>query len=342
MLRTKGLKIDVSIIIPVYNSSQTVSKTIHSVINQTHRNYECIIVDDGSDDGTYEMALQITKEDKRFKVFKRENQKNNGGSVCRNEGLKISTGRYIIFLDSDDLLAPDCLSIRLGKMIQNKQINIGIFNTAIIGKRSMLFTRFTKNPLAGFLMGNYPWHTMSPIWERNFLVNNLGGFNEGFPRLQDIEIHTRALLDTSVNFKFFPFSKVDSYYIIGKTTKNDENKKKRQIIGYLEFLDQTLKIIGSDKTKRKHLTKTFFLLIDAIDTIDLNPKIDSRVNSICQKLEISKFDLKRITLFRYMMVKMPKYHIFWRELFFFNIYRVLFFSQKILFSGYHKFKHVGW
>ena len=91
----------VSIIIPIYNTSKYLKKCLDSVINQTYKNLEIILVDDGSTDSSGKIADDYAKKDKRIIVI---TQKNQGQSTARNNGLRIATGEYISFIDSDDTI----------------------------------------------------------------------------------------------------------------------------------------------------------------------------------------------------------------------------------------------
>ena len=93
----------VSIIIPTFNRAHTLKKTLKSVQNQTHQNWECIVIDDGSEDSTDSLLLEFLEDD-RFHYIKRPENLSKGAATCRNIGLDKSTGDYIQFLDSDDLL----------------------------------------------------------------------------------------------------------------------------------------------------------------------------------------------------------------------------------------------
>lgn len=88
----------ITVVIPSYNRKTILGRTLNSVLNQTYSNLEVIIVDDNSDDGTYE--LFCNHEDKRVKVVK--HQINKGGASARNTGIRMAKGEFIAFLDSDD------------------------------------------------------------------------------------------------------------------------------------------------------------------------------------------------------------------------------------------------
>jgi teichuronic acid biosynthesis glycosyltransferase TuaG len=100
----------VSIITPCYNSSFFIEETINSVQNQTYKNWELLITDDGSTDNSIHIINNIIKKDKRIKLFKIEN---SGAAVARNDSIKESSGSYIAFLDSDDLWLPTKLELQV-------------------------------------------------------------------------------------------------------------------------------------------------------------------------------------------------------------------------------------
>jgi len=104
----------VSIIIPSYNSEKYISQTIQSVIDQTHKNWELIIVDDCSTDNTEHIAGEYVSNDNRIKFFRLS--KNQGSGVARNYAVEIANGNYIAFLDSDDLWKPEKLEKQLAFM----------------------------------------------------------------------------------------------------------------------------------------------------------------------------------------------------------------------------------
>lgn len=108
----------VSIITPVYNSEKYIGETIESVLSQTHTNWEMIIADDCSKDNTAKIISKFT--DPRIKYFRLEN--NSGAAVARNKALEKAKGKYIAFLDADDMWKPEKLERQLNFMINN---NVG-------------------------------------------------------------------------------------------------------------------------------------------------------------------------------------------------------------------------
>jgi succinoglycan biosynthesis protein ExoO len=101
---------EVSVILPAYNSEQYITKAIRSLLKQTYRNFEVIIVDDGSTDTTAKIAANLA--DDRFKIIRK--RRNRGVAAARNTALKIARGKWITLLDADDWYAPE----RLEKLLQ--------------------------------------------------------------------------------------------------------------------------------------------------------------------------------------------------------------------------------
>lgn len=108
----------VSIITPLYNAEKYIEATINSIQNQTYKNLEMIIVDDCSKDGSYNLVLKLSKQDKRIKLIK--NKENSGVTKTRNKGIKLAKGKYIAFLDADDLWKKEKLEKQVSFMKKNK------------------------------------------------------------------------------------------------------------------------------------------------------------------------------------------------------------------------------
>lgn len=105
----------ISVIIPVYNSEKYICECIHSVIEQTYSNLEILVVDDGSVDNSREICNGISKADRRICVLHQEHQ---GVSAARNKGMEAAKGKYLFFLDADDMIHVELLDIlyRLAEM----------------------------------------------------------------------------------------------------------------------------------------------------------------------------------------------------------------------------------
>ena len=117
-------RIGFSIIVPVYNVEKYLPQCIENVLSQTIENFEVILVDDGSPDGCRNICDQYALRDKRIKTIHKEN---GGLSSARNAGLDMATGKYVIFLDSDDFW-DDCRALEeIGKRLDETQADVLIF-----------------------------------------------------------------------------------------------------------------------------------------------------------------------------------------------------------------------
>jgi len=108
----------VSIITPNYNASKYIFETIQSVINQTYENWEMIIIDDLSTDNSVEIIKQFQKKDDRIQLI--ELSKNSGPAVARNKGITYCKGKYLTFIDADDLWLPNFIETSLG-FVENSE-----------------------------------------------------------------------------------------------------------------------------------------------------------------------------------------------------------------------------
>lgn len=110
----------VSVVIPMYNSGKYITPSIMSALNQTYKNIEVLVIDDCSKDNSVEVVEGLSKKDGRVRCFPLE--KNGGAAVARNKGIKEARGRYIAFLDSDDLWASDKIEKQLALMNEKKAV----------------------------------------------------------------------------------------------------------------------------------------------------------------------------------------------------------------------------
>lgn len=103
----------VTIIMATYNRAHFIEATLHSIQQQTFGNWECLIIDDGGTDNTHEVIAPLLEQDRRFQFLKRPDTYLKGLPGCRNYGLDLAQGDFIIFFDDDDIIHPDNLKISL-------------------------------------------------------------------------------------------------------------------------------------------------------------------------------------------------------------------------------------
>ena len=107
----------ISIIVPVYNVEKYLRECLDSILNQTYKNIEVIVINDGSTDNSRNICDEYQKKDNRLKVI---NQKNCGLSATRNKGIKESRGKYLSFIDSDDVINHNMIELLHKELIKNK------------------------------------------------------------------------------------------------------------------------------------------------------------------------------------------------------------------------------
>lgn len=128
----------VSIVVPVYNKQKQIKRCLNSLINQTYKNLEIIVIDDGSTDKSYEICKRYENKDKRIKVIKKINE---GVDIARHTGIKHCTGEYITFVDSDDSLSKDAIEL-LVEALEKKNADIVFGNyERVIGKLGLIKKR---------------------------------------------------------------------------------------------------------------------------------------------------------------------------------------------------------
>lgn len=205
----------VSIIIPNYNKGNYVQHSLNSLLRQTCHEWEAIVVDDCSRDESWDLIQNYAAKDARIRAFR--NETNKGGNYSRNFGARKAHGEYLIFLDSDDWLADDCIENRVQEFEkgENKDADLLVFNMMSTkdGKNGSIW-RYgdRRKPLVSFLRHEIPWSIMMPVWRRP-AFERIGGFDEAFSRLQDVELHTRTLLN-GLKFRFAQRKSPDCFYNI--------------------------------------------------------------------------------------------------------------------------------
>ena len=188
----------ISIITPSYNRANIIDETAESIFNQTYPHWEWIIVDDGSTDNTWEILNKYALKDARVKIFKRTRSP-KGAAACRNIALENSTGSYLIFLDTDDLLASFCIEQRVKAANESPDYDFLIFPMLLFKNKpddvGMLWNiDKDEDEINRLLWGDPLCQGTGTIWKRESFIK-AGMWNEHLLLWQDIELHLRSLLN---------------------------------------------------------------------------------------------------------------------------------------------------
>ena len=218
------IKSAVSIITPSYNTKAFIKATFDSVISQTYSNWEWIIVDDQSTDDSFDYVKELAKNEKRITVL--QTPKNSGTAVARNIGLKNAKGRYITFLDSDDILDPNYLENQLEKMKNNGPI----ISAGYRRKTENSCTNFLVpevNTYISILKGN-PLSCLTTMYDREVIGDRL--FPEDLMKCEDYVFWLNILKEGYVA-KGNP--SVLATYILHQGSKSS---KKFRLIKYMHYV----------------------------------------------------------------------------------------------------------
>ncbi|EPL1602603.1 glycosyltransferase family 2 protein [Acinetobacter baumannii] len=201
----------ISIIIPAYNASKTICKTLESLSKQNRSDFEVLIIDDGSTDDTYEICKDYINQKENFKLIK---QKNKGVSSARNLGLRSASGDYIVFIDADDFLSNTAIDEIYNHLYKNDSdiiffdyyVKIENEEKYIKSLNSLQKDAILKDIMKGVMRG-FVWNK---IFKRNFILNNRLSFNEKLKYCEDEEF----LLDAIWFSKEISYLERGLYYYI--------------------------------------------------------------------------------------------------------------------------------
>lgn len=176
----------VSIIIPCYNASKYVEQCIYSILQQDYPNIEIIVIDDGSTDDSLQKLEQFSDQIIYIK------QKNSGACVARNKGLEISSGEYVKFLDADDYLADNIISLQVNQLNELDQHSIiyGDYTLVYIDSNVLHRNKIINNVCGAAELFENDLLTSTPL-HRKKLLQKIGGFDERFKHGQEWNLHVR-------------------------------------------------------------------------------------------------------------------------------------------------------
>jgi len=178
----------VSIIIPVYNDEKHVADAIESALNQTMKEVEVIVVDDGSTDGTPEV---LKRYEGRITIIRQENR---GVSAARNAGISASRGKYVCFLDSDDTMMPNKAEVQARALEAHSDAGLchGIWQKIDIRNGAVLNTYQVWPGILDRESGPFPpFFQLGAAMFRREWVTNIGAFDEALCRAMDTDLHYR-------------------------------------------------------------------------------------------------------------------------------------------------------
>lgn len=183
----------VSVIVPNYNYADYLPDCIHSVLSQTVKNLECIVVDDGSTDNSVEVLQQFAAADPRLRIIKKSN---SGCEASRNEGLKQASGKYIAFVDSDDKWSDTKLENQLDILNKTNADFVysnfyGFDNSGTLKKNKNAISNLT---IYDFIGGNPISGSASSVMMKREVFERVGFFDTELHGVEDVTYWFRCFL----------------------------------------------------------------------------------------------------------------------------------------------------
>lgn len=182
-----GEKVILSIIIPVYNVEKYLTNCIESILNQKFKDFELILIDDGSSDSSGNICDKFSEYDLRIKTI---HQKNRGVSYSRNVGIKLSKGKYIFFVDADDILEENILEVIMHQLVENNYDLIEFNYYNLIDnkklentKKSSLLLTSNEMIIKSFLDKSISISVWNKIFSKSLVKNVI--FNEKYKNFED-------------------------------------------------------------------------------------------------------------------------------------------------------------
>ncbi|MGI0107854.1 glycosyltransferase family 2 protein [Salinimicrobium sp. WS361] len=194
----------VSIIMATYNRAHLIGESLNSVLNQSYNNWECLVIDDGSTDETEEVIKAISLTDQRIKYNRRPVNHKKGLPGCRNYGLDVAKGDYMIFFDDDDIAHPDNLKICVAELKNSSVSYCRYLKDVFRGNFDVEFDRrleYSKKMLKitnleEVVVGTIPFNSCQVMWRRECFDGNY--FKEDLMYAEEWECYLRILSEGTV------------------------------------------------------------------------------------------------------------------------------------------------
>lgn len=266
----------VTVIVPIYNSERVLDRCIRSILSQTFHNIELILVDDGSTDNSLEICEKYKRIDERVIVI---TQNNRGVSSARNAGIRVCSGKYLTFVDSDDALQNDAIEKVVGyikkyntdvviygwKVINEKTSSVQKFmmEEEIINDNSYVIQRILQN--YSDYGGGYPWNK---LWRVETVRKNkvIPEFDIDLFYFEDLEwvIKMMCCIKKMVIYPECLYQ----YYIMENSITHSDSKKEQKELSYHKAINKTINCLSETEKlqtwfKTKYMPEVVNGVIDA-------------------------------------------------------------------------------
>ena len=278
-------KVKVSIVVPVYNVKDYLDKCLNTLVNQTIKDIEIIIVNDGSTDDSYKIIDKYAK--KYSKLIKVLNQQNQGVSDARNNGLKLATADYVMFVDSDDYLNLDAVE-KAYKKITSEKADVVIFGNNVVNESGNIISAtypsqtIYNNELEKIIFGNVcPWNK---IYKKSLIEKS------------DFKFRSKIWYeDLDYSFKVFVESKKTSFleenlynYLI-RPNSIMNNQKANRNLEILDAIDEIISYANKHNIYKKYYNVIEYLCVYHVYICAITRVINMKIKRSQKKELIDKF-----------------------------------------------------
>ncbi|HHK5535192.1 TPA: glycosyltransferase family 2 protein [Bacillus mobilis] len=289
----------VSVIVPLYNAEKYIEETMESILNQTYKNIEIVIVDDGSKDQSSSIVKNFKKKyPEQIKYILQENQ---GVSVARNTGIENANGEYISFLDSDDLWHSTKIEKQIESMHKNNMnaCYCGFMNFyEETGEKVENTTNFVKgNMTKAFLTHQVFAQTSTWIFKKSIVMNHNIRFTPGCSWGEDLEFLFKLMSVTNVCYvdEYLTYYRILSGGSLSSNYKDYELKTTKELEVFNRMKDwihnKSKDLITNDSTELIEILETYLFPYTVINNaciyIKGHPKLDK------SKVQLIKSDIKK-------------------------------------------------
>lgn len=243
-----------SVVIPCYNANIYIKEMLECCIRQSFKDWEVIVVDDGSTDNTLDLIKEVIDKESRIKLLLREREP-KGADACRNIGMQNATGKYLIIFDADDLISDNCFENRVRFMEENEECDYASFPATYFsndkGFKEVNEVKYgkpkgKKEPLYYLLNANYPF----TVWSNIYRFSSLKGieWDEKVMVYQDFDFMVSCALE-GLKHKYCGNVECDYFYRSFSSGNNISSSftSKAKCLSTLYLIKKTL-----DKVKTRN------------------------------------------------------------------------------------------
>lgn len=224
----------ISIIIPIYNVEQYIQRCLDSILKQTYQDFEIICVNDCSTDNSLDVITEYSNKFDKIKVY--TNESNSGSGHCRNRGIQLSTGEYILFIDSDDYVEPDYLEKYLETIIKyDADMVVGGYTR---DKGEKQTTHHISDSDWSILTYTMPW---AKLLKRDFVISNNIRFSDT-KRTQDVFFSVMTFC-CNAKYKVIPYCGYHYFCNNTSITKNRKLAKEQE-----EYISENFRLIQQESS----------------------------------------------------------------------------------------------